>query len=766
MLSIRRVALLLAVTAGLAFPAVAQTSARATVPGLGTASHVIIPPARSFAVRPRPEDPTRPAGIRLEKVAARVTIRDQVASTTLDIFIRNTSSRPEEAVLLLPVPDGAVVSGFTYDGPASEPTAQTLTREEARRLFDAIVARILDPALLEFAGYNLVRSSVFPVPAGGAQRLQLTYEHLLESDGGRLDYLLPRSESLDQRTPWQIDVAIESEHPISTVYSPSHEIDAERVGPNRFRVTLDGSTAPQPGPYRLAYLREVDDGVSTSLFAYPDPEVGGGYLLLMAGLPAKIDETRRLRREITVVIDRSASMAGPKMDQVRAAALQVIEGLDDGEAFNIIDYASTVARFAPAPVIKDRAATLEARDYLGAIGPGGGTNIHDALLEALRQPATDGMLPIVLFLTDGLPTIGRTSEVTIREMVEKANVHRRRVFTFGVGEDVNVPLLDRVATITRATSDYVLPDEDVEVKLARVARRLYGPVFAEPELRTTDTSGAASTRLVQEIIPAALPDLFEGDQLILLAQYRTEEPVTFELTGNYLGAERTFRFDFDPARATTGNAFVPRLWASRRIAFLIDQIRQAGAETSLRPNVVGSAPLADPRSRELVDEILRLSTRFGILTEYTAFLATEGTDLGDLNALRVGCSSWLEDRAVRTRTGIAAVNQALNTSNQIAQTSLNYGNTYLDAQLNAVQISNVQHVSDRAFFRRGNRWIDSRLAAVHATAQPDRVLMIGSEEHFRLLWQLTNDGRQGMLALTGEILLLVDGEIVLVTDGC
>ncbi|MCH6552237.1 MAG: hypothetical protein IH804_09540, partial [Planctomycetes bacterium] len=165
---------------------------------LGRASHVIIPQARSFPLRPYPT----PAGIRIESVEVRVSILEQTARTTMEIALRNTSSRPQEAVLLLPVPDGAVVSAFTYEGSASEPAAAVLRADEARRLYDAIVSKVRDPALLEFAGYNLIRSSVFPVPPQGSQRVRLTYEHLLEADGDRVDYVLPRSEALARRRPW------------------------------------------------------------------------------------------------------------------------------------------------------------------------------------------------------------------------------------------------------------------------------------------------------------------------------------------------------------------------------------------------------------------------------------------------------------------------------------------------------------------------------------------------------------------------------------
>ncbi|MHC5044369.1 MAG: VIT and vWA domain-containing protein [Planctomycetota bacterium] len=594
-------------------------------------SHVIVPQRRAFLVQPTSRSV---AGVvRIDKVRARVKILEQAATTELEVALSNPGGRLAEAVLLLPVPDGAAVHSFTFAGAAAEPTARLLPKAEARRIYDDIVRRTRDPALLEFAGLGVVRTSVFPVPPGGTQKVRLTYHHLLPASGPRVEYVLPRSEALDVRVPWEVAVDLKTKAPVATVYSPSHDVRITRHDPRHLTIRVHDR---EPGSFRLAYLRDGKE-MSASLFAYPDPKIGGGYFLLLAGVPARLPEpAARVKREVTLVLDRSGSMAGPKLDQVRAAALQVVEGLADGEAFNLIDYGNDVALFAPRPVFKSAETTARARKYLAQLRPRGGTNIHDALVEALRQETREKTLPLVLFLTDGLPTIGRTSETAIREAVAKGNPFHRRIFTFGVGHDVNAPLLDRIAEMTRATNTYVLPDEDVEVKVADVFQRLYGPVLADTRVETLDSSGQVVTDVVREPIPAVLPDLFEGDQLVLLGQYRGAGPLRFRLAGHYLGRPRTFAFDFDLKAATTRNAFVPRLWASRRIAFLIDQIRQAaGVEGDLA--TVDEALVKNPRYRELVDEILRLSTEFGILTEYTSFLATEGTDLSDWDKLNMIC---------------------------------------------------------------------------------------------------------------------------------
>ena len=262
-----------------------------------------------------------------------MSVVNQVATTALDIHLRNPGGRRIEAELIVPVPDGAVVRGFAFRGNAGEPTARILPREEARRVYDEIVMRTRDPAMLEFAGYNLVRSSVFPVEANGEQTLRLTYEVLLPAEGDRVDYLLPRSESLQYGVPWTVSMTIRSKRPISTAYSPSHQIETDRRGPGELIVRTVGGESRDPGAFRLSYLLEQTE-LSASLLAYPDPKTGGGYFLLLAAPPApasRSGEARSVKRELTLVVDRSGSMQGRKIEQVRETAKTIIGALAVGE---------------------------------------------------------------------------------------------------------------------------------------------------------------------------------------------------------------------------------------------------------------------------------------------------------------------------------------------------------------------------------------------------------------------------------------------------
>jgi Ca-activated chloride channel homolog len=715
------------------------------------AANVIMPQVRSFRI-----DRTR-SPVAITKVVAGVVILEQVATTTLDIHLSNPASRQQQAELLLPVPAGAVLRGFTFQGAGKEPSAKLLPKAEARRIYDSIVAKLRDPALLEFAGLNLVRSSVFPVPARGTQKLRLTYEQVLPADGARIDYFLPRSESLNYHVPWEISVRVKSRRAISTVYSPSHRIETRRASKHVAAVRLGKGAGNEPGPFRLSYMLE-QLGVSASLMAYPDPKVGGGYFLLLAGLPAGGGKARvAIKREVTLVLDRSGSMNGEKLSQVREAALQIIAGLEPGEYFNVIVYNEGVDSIWSRPMAKDAASEAVARKYLKSLTARGGTNIHDALLEALRPKPRKGLLPIVLFLTDGRPTVGQTSEKSIRDLAARHNRHQRRVFTFGVGLNVNTPLLEGIASATRATASFVLPKENIELKIAAVFKRLCGPVLADAVLEVCGPDGKVSPGRVRDVMPLRLPDMFDGDQLVVLGQYVGEKPIEFRLSGNYQGRKRSFRLKFKLDKATTRHSFVPRLWASRKIAVLSAAIRAMGAD--MKP---GAAVRSDPRFKELVEEIVRLSTEFGILTEYTSFLAREGTDLGKKDAVIAEARRNFVDRAMRARFGMGSVNQDRNLQSQKAQTTLNLRNKYFDANLQRVQVARVQQVNDRAFYRRGNRWVDSRLVENSSSKKPDRVVAFGSKEYRALVSKMVRRGRQGSMSLKGEIMMEVDGQAVLV----
>jgi Ca-activated chloride channel homolog len=732
---------------------------------------MIVPQSRTAGI-------PRPGGVTVTKVDATISIREQSASTTIDFHLTNSGTRSLEAKLVFPIQSHVVVKGMSFSGLKGEGVAQIMEKDDARKIYDAIVARMRDPALLEFIGHNLIQTSAFPIEPGKTEIVTLAWEELLPVVGDRLEYMLLRSESIEYRTPWHVTATIQSPRGISTVYSPGHELIVTRRAPNAVDVEIDSASRRNPGMFRLTCLF-ADTDLPATFHAYPEAKTGGGYFLLLAGLPLKSVHrvpSSAVKREVTLVLDRSGSMRGEKIEHVREAALQILSGLEDGEFFNIVVYNESIDAFETQPVMKTAETMRSATQYIENITVRGGTNIHDALLEAFRQTPVPNALPIVLFLTDGLPTVGNTTEKAIRNLVTTANPHNRRVFTFGVGVDVNAPLLERLALDSRAASTFVLPGEDVEVKVGQVFNRLAGPVLTRPEIQVThvargdvsfdgrhnSATGSFARGAVMDMIPDTLPDMFDGDQLIILGRYTGDRPLRFIVTGDYFGEPKEFRFDFDPANASARNAFVARLWAARKIAVLTDAVRQLGGDDAYHQP--GRPTPNDPRVRELVEEIVRLSTEFGILTEYTSFLATDGEASLPPPAVAFDMAEeTLRSRGMRERSGIGAVSQSINADTRRGQKTLNYRNEYRNDTMQQASADSVQQVNDLAFYRNKNVWTDSRVVNRN-NPLPSRTVVFGSEAYQEILNQLILENRQGALAMNGDILLDVAGELILVRN--
>lgn len=756
------------------------TTTTTTQPVVISDSHVIIAPQARRPIWHRAAEP-----VRLDRVDVSLTINEQVATTLLELTVMNPGSTPQQAELLLPIPDGATVRSLQYDGTGPEPTAKVLPRDEARRIYDSIVGSMRDPALLEFARYGVLRTSAFPIPANTSQKIRITLEQVLTSDNGRIDWMLPRTEMLaGTGTPWSLKATVKSADPIASVYSASHDLKAQRTGPGEFTITGDANTFRSAGSLRLSVMK-ANKNPGEPVFAvsaYPDaslPGGKGGYFNLMVSLPSPVaGEHKPAKREVTVVLDRSGSMRGEKFKQAVDAAKNVLNGLSDGEMFNIIDYSDSIAAFNTAPIAKDADSLKRATAYLDSLQANGGTNIRDALVEAVHTTPQQGTLPLVLFLTDGLPTVGERNEGAIRASIKQANSANRRLFTFGVGFDVNSPLLSALAASTRGSATFVTPDENVEVKVSQLFRRLNGPLFAAPHVTIIDSAtGQPSTLLVRDMQPTAaeMPDVFDGEQLMVCGQFTGSQKFKVRIDGEYLGKPHTFEYEIDPAAASVQNAWVPRAWASRRIATLIEAIRNDYAEKQIDPR-------NDPRAKELIDEITALSTRFGILTEYTAFLATEPTvALRDAETLHMRVARDL-DTGNATRGGVDAVKQeeklaAMKSAPAAASPSAGggggsgfgaggnnrqyfYASSAGGRSLQRQELINVNQVQDRTFFNRNGRWVEGANITKEAEA-PERTVTVGTDDYSKLADELLAANLGGLLALDGDVYFIWKSQRVL-----
>jgi Ca-activated chloride channel homolog len=726
------------------------------------------------------------AAISAVKVDVRLT--DTLATTHIEVTVVNNGSRTSQAQLVLPVPSGSTIRSFGIDGIGDEPTAKLLPRGEAARRYNEIVRKMVDPGLLEFVGNAMIQSSVFPVEPGKSRTMTIVYEQSLDAHRGRVEYVLPRSASYaNTGIAWTLNIELESKGDLGPVFSPSHPILSKITSKNTMKVAVP--MLSEPGAFRLYAVLGGSEEATTLLYADPsDPTKG--YFMFVADAPTVDRDADTILREITIVIDRSGSMNGQKIAQARESAKQIVAGMKLGEFVRIIDYSEDVRSFSDGAVELTKESIPAIIAYIDAIQSRGGTNLHDALLEALNAKVSDGTLPMVLFLTDGLATVGTTDESSIRADAKKANTHGRRVFTFGLGYDVNVPLLDGVAMDTRAESTFVLPNEDVELKVGQVFDKLDGPVMIEPVFGAgyAVTSNAKPDLFMIE--PNSIGDLFSGSRVLVLGQYQNllHEPAQMWVAN---GLKRQTAAD-DPTNAlvadffvedaSTRYAFVARLWAQKRIDSLINQIRLAGAD--------GSAP-----NKELVDEIVRLSLEHGIMSEYTSFLAeeelglataTRRTDTGNTRAYDETVFNFGEGN--RSRSGKGAMSQRASRENvdgkmvqdqfdsgaggggggqspftggQVQYDSAVKSNKYYDANMNQVAVNTVQRGVGATLYKKKDQWVDAKLAE-QADEAPEITIEFDSDEYWALVDDLAAQDRQWILANLGDVYFLNHSKRVLV----
>lgn len=558
--------------------------------------------------RPRPDGPARqlPRALPIKSIKIDSKIAGQVATTHVEQVFRNDTDMVLEGTYLFPLPESASVSEFAIWDGGRRLVGEVRSREEARRIYDQIVRSQRDPGLLEYAGKDLFQASIFPIPPRSDKKLELTYTQVLRAESGTVSFRYPLGTGHNLTTIGQVSgaVEIEGKEPIRNVYSPSHAVDVARKGGDerRARVSFESGAGAAQKDFQLFYtLSSADFGLSLLTHREPGKD---GYFLLTVSPKDNWAEAEYAAKDIVFVLDTSGSMAEEgKMEKARAALLFGVRSLRDADRFNVISFAGEERLMEGGMIQADERGRARGVEFVQGLKATGGTNINGALLAAVRQFDAGGDRPkILVFMTDGLPTVGETRAERI---IDNARAQRRegvRMFTFGVGYDVNTVLLDKLASENGGASDYVEPREDIEIKVSAFFAKVNYPVLTDLAL---DWGGVETDLLY----PRALPDLFRGTQVMLIGRYRNAADlrnVRLRLAGKTARQAKSFSYENlrFPDR-TDENDFLPRLWATRRVGWLMEQIRTNGFNNELR------------------DEIVDLGTRYGIVTPYTSYLALE-----------------------------------------------------------------------------------------------------------------------------------------------
>jgi len=592
-----------------------------------------------------------------------VDINDGVVVTHVDQVFRNDNPSPIEGRYIFPLPKGAVVSEFSMwiDGEKLE--GKVLNADDARRIYEDYVRRFRDPALLEYINRDTLAARIYPIPPHGKREIKLSYTEVLQAENGVYRYRYPLDTERFSAAPIadvKIDVALKTGTPLQAIYSPTHELTVTRAEANAASVHYaERNVLPQRD--FILYYSVPPEKMGMTLLTYKAKDEDGFFLLIVS--PTVEQEETTLPKDIVFVLDTSGSMFGEKLEQAKEALRFILENLNADDQFGVVAFSDYPRSQRDELIPVSPEAIAAAIGWVGKLQADGGTNIDEALTTALSLFDADDRPHYLIFLTDGEPTVGTTEPVDIIADAETANATGARIFSFGVGYNVNTLLLDRLSQENHGTTVYVTPDDNLERAISSFYRKIASPVLASPRIAIDGVK-------VYDTYPNPLSDIFRGSQLLFVGRYSGGGEATITLNGDVHGktvsfsAVRTF-----PAVALTAD-FLPRIWAGRKIAYLLDQIRLYGEK------------------KELVDTVIALSKRYGIITPYTSFLV-EGKPLSaEQMAQKLG-------QATAVPCGKKAVAGAASIR------------TLAEAEAAFPEQETVRSIDGRTFFLRDGIWTES-----------------------------------------------------------
>jgi len=545
-----------------------------------------------------PEDKSLPP-LAMVHHRVNIAIDEQVAITTVEQAFRNHTDRQLEATYIFPLPKGANVNKFVMWVDGKEQAGELLDSKKAGEVYQSIVRRTQDPGLLEYIGNNMMRLRVFPVLPKADQKVKISFTSLAPQDNGVIEYVYPLKTDGKTKTleEFSIKATLKSQHSIQSIYSPTHAINIARNGDKEATMTFERNQAVLDKDFTLFYALGSKEIGITPLIHKPLTSEDGYFLLLVS---PQLESAKKevIPRDMVLVLDVSGSMDAVKMEQARKALRYCLNNLNPQDRFAVVSFATSVRRYRDTLVEANGEQVDNAKKWVDALKAGGGTAMQAALDAALDMRTPDeGRSFTVVFFTDGQPTLGEMKPDNILKNVNSKNTANTRLFTFGVGDDVNATFLDQLAEATRAVSTYVRPAEDIEQKVTSLYGKINHPVLANVKLTSSE-----NIRLY-ETYPQKLPDLFFGSQLVVLGKYTGSGPASVKITGQVGKESKEFAYDVKfPERTTDDKDFVENLWARRKVSLLLDQIRNNGEQ------------------KELMDELMMLAKKYGIATPYTSFL--------------------------------------------------------------------------------------------------------------------------------------------------
>jgi Ca-activated chloride channel family protein len=689
-----------------------------------------------FIVIPKPlpiSPPTQPPSLfplEVNNHQVNVLIENQFADTTIEQVFFNPTRHRLEGYYLFPVPTGAIIKEFYIHINGQETPAELLDAQKARQIYHDIVRRRRDPALLEYNGQDLFKVRIFPIEPLEKKKIKIRYRQMLTANNRLMEYIYPlntekfSAKSIDQT---HISIRLKSDKKIKTLYCPSHQAQITYRSDTAAQIVYQEQNTRPNRDFHILYSVSSNN-IEASILTHRQVDSPGFFLLNIS--PGMADHAKIAAKNIIFVLDVSGSMAGEKLIQAKKALLFCIHNLNDSDFFDIIPFSTQATSFFNqlcAADKKNRAIAVEQINQLQAIG---GTNIEEALTLAMKTAKPNRHPTFVVFITDGKPTIGQTDENSILQVIKQKNNENTRIFTFGIGYDINTHLLDKISEETQAFRSYVLPSEDLEIKISDFYTKIQFPILSNIKISVSPN--------IQwhNYYPKSCPDIFKGFTITLIGRYHGSGDGTISIQGELNGIAKKIDIPCHFQVHALTHDFIPQLWAARQVGFLLDQIRLKG------------------ENQELIQEIIHLARQYGIITPYTSYLIVEDenvqiqqrqlqpnqttlapvakTDLGFQQRNKQIFSNLKKKSGaagISSSIDIQSLHQAENVSHFIQRNEKLMYKNEADTPLNL--INQIRYIQGRAFYRQTNQWLDSRNRLIK---NPKIIrLQFANDEYFSLL---------------------------------
>lgn len=537
--------------------------------------------------------------LEIKEQDVRVTINNSIAVTQIDQVFVNTENRQVEALYTFPVPREASVSNFSMWIAGKEMVGEVVEKERAREIYNSYKRQRRDPGLLEQVDYKQFEMRIFPISAGAEQRIRIEYYQQLNIDHDWATYVYPLAtvsgdKAIDTTVQgrFSMNVDVKSEVPIKELKSESHADDFVVVShqPDYAQAAMELTEGDLSRDIVMAFQTKRPRTGLDVVTSHPRGE--DGYFMMTLTPGDDLSSTME-PMDYVFLLDISGSMArGDKLEISRKSVTAFIESLGPEDRFDCLAF-----NLAPTPLFKqlqpaNETNLIKARKFFSDQRARGGTVLQPAISAAYSYRDDDRPLNVVL-LSDGMTAVGEQSELL--RLIE-SRPDGVRVFCIGVGNEVNRPLLEQMATEAGGLAAFVSTEDSFARQAQLMRQKLIRPAIEDLQVQIRGGK-------VSDVEPQSLGDLFYGTPVRMFGRYASGGAFSVTISGKVQGGPWKQTVDMQLPSVDEGNSEIERMWAHKRVGRLLDRER-AGK---------GSAR----------DEIVRLCEGYSIVSPYASMLVLE-----------------------------------------------------------------------------------------------------------------------------------------------